>query len=223
MRPRSANCDFNQAALRSAGPDRGQRRSGTQTVLVILQDLSIKLANVIFSIVPPLAALAFVAGQSIVIFLLDVGVPAHGLEIVPYEWFGAFRRSVIPTRSRIHLADRFGAVSCPAAKSIRVMPGETAGSSLGVRLRYEAASEARVDIEPHRSLPQKNPPPPPNSPAKRGAKWSIIGVQIGFDRGCKRRRNAGFWEKGRGFESLSLHQRVRSERGWLRREKRWVK
>ena len=34
----------------------------------------------------------------------------------------------------------------------------------------------------------------------RGAKESIIGVQIGCDRGCKSRRNAGFRAKGRGFE-----------------------
>ena len=30
-------------------------------------------------------------------------------------------------------------------------------------------------------------------------------------------------EGDRWFESGSLHQRVRSERGWLRHEKRWVK
>ena len=29
-------------------------------------------------------------------------------------------------------------------------------------------------------------------------------MQIGCDRGCKSRRNAGVWAKGRGFESISL-------------------
>jgi hypothetical protein len=45
-------------------------------------NLPIKLPNVIFAIAA-VAGLPFVAGQSIVILLLDVGVPAHGLEIVP--------------------------------------------------------------------------------------------------------------------------------------------
>jgi hypothetical protein len=45
-------------------------------------------------------------------------------------------------------------------------------------------------------------------PRRRGAKWSSIGVQIGCDRGCKNRRNAGFQTKGRGFESRFLHRRV---------------
>jgi hypothetical protein len=36
-------------------------------------------------------------------------------------------------------------------------------------------------------------------------------VQIGCDRGCKNRRNAGFQAKGRGFESISLQRRVSCE------------
>jgi hypothetical protein len=36
-------------------------------------------------------------------------------------------------------------------------------------------------------------------------------VQIGCDRGSESRRNAGLWEKGRGFESGSLQQRVHCE------------
>jgi hypothetical protein len=43
----------------------------------------------------------------------------------------------------------------------------------------------------------------------RGANLCTIGVQIGCNRGCKTRRNAGFRAKGRGFESISLQRRVR--------------
>jgi hypothetical protein len=62
-----------------AGPDCEPRSNR----VFDLADLSIKLANVIFSIIPPLAALAFVAGQRIMMLLLDVRIPAYGLEIVP--------------------------------------------------------------------------------------------------------------------------------------------
>jgi hypothetical protein len=48
-----------------------------------LANLAIKLANVIFAILAPLAGLPFVTSQGIVILLLDVGVPAHGLKVVP--------------------------------------------------------------------------------------------------------------------------------------------
>jgi hypothetical protein len=48
-----------------------------------LADLSIKHPNIIFSIIPSFAALPFVASQGIVILLLDIGVPAHGLEVMP--------------------------------------------------------------------------------------------------------------------------------------------
>ena len=40
-------------------------------------------------------------------------------------------------------------------------------------------------------------------------------MQIGCDRGCKSRRNAGFRVKGRGFESISLQQRVSCEPDFL--------
>jgi hypothetical protein len=62
----------------SRRPD-GRRRRGA----LDLANLPIKLPNVIFAIVAPVAGLPFVAGRGIVILLLDLGVPAHGLEIVP--------------------------------------------------------------------------------------------------------------------------------------------
>src|SRR5690349_20385882 len=40
-------------------------------------------------------------------------------------------------------------------------------------------------------------------PSARGANRCSIGVQAGLDRGSESRRKAGFWVKGRGFESLS--------------------
>jgi hypothetical protein len=68
----------------------------------------------------------------------------------------------------------------------------------------------------------------------KGCKGSSIGVQIGCDRGSESRRNAGLWAKGRGFESISLQRRVRSEpprtaghdrerRATLHRTRRWSK
>ena len=165
----------------------------------------------IFAIVAPVAGLPFVAGQGIVIFLLDVGVPARGLEIVPPRMVRGLPTIGDTDPLTNPPADRFGAVSCPAAKSILGDAGKDSRFQTRGAASLRGCTRTRGDMGRPRSSLQKNRPPPPNSPAKRGAKWSIIGVQIGCDRGCKSRRNAGFQAKGRGFESFSLHRRVYCE------------
>ena len=157
-----------------------------------LANLPIKLPNVIFAIVAPVAGLPFVAGQGIVIFLLDVGVPARGLEIVPPRMVRGLPTIGDTDPLTNPPADRFGAVSCPAAKSILGDAGKDSRFQTRGAASLRGCTRTRGDMGRPRSSLQKNRPPPPNSPAKRGAKWSIIGVQIGCDRGCKSRRNAGF-------------------------------
>jgi hypothetical protein len=46
-------------------------------------NLPIEHPNIIPSIQRSLAALSFVAGQGVVILLIDIGIPIHGLEVVP--------------------------------------------------------------------------------------------------------------------------------------------
>jgi hypothetical protein len=46
-------------------------------------DLPVEDGHVIFAIIAPFAPLAFVAGQGVVILLIDLSIAADGLKVVP--------------------------------------------------------------------------------------------------------------------------------------------